>query len=109
MNHRQHSKLTRDEETFLAAVLWEEGRFVKGPATRAAQEHDLSILRCLEPANRLSPNLHGEALNRLTEGPCPPAVWPWPGKSGKEALQLLWDRLAEATEAKEDVAHRKGA
>ena len=100
--------LTPDEEMFLGAVLWEEGHLVKGPATRVAQEHGLSIIRCLEPANRLSPNLHGEALNRLQEGPCPPAVWPWPGKSGKEALQLLWDRLAEATEAIADVAHCKG-
>ena len=94
MNYQQPSRLTRDEENFLGAVLWEEGHLVKGPATLAAQEQGLSILRCLEPANRLSPNLHGEALNRLAEGPCPPVVWPWPGKTGTEVLQLLWDRFA---------------
>ncbi len=87
--------LTPPEEAFLQALLWEEGHLLKGPATRAAQEHGLSLLRCLEPANRLSPNLHGEALNRLREIPCPPAEWPWGNLSGAEVLRLLWARLAE--------------
>src|SRR5712691_5850716 len=103
MNHLPHSRLTRDEENFLGAVLWEEGHLVRGPATLAAEEHGLSIIRCLEPASRLSPNLHGEALNRLTEGSCPLVVWPWPGKTGKEVLQLLWDRLA----AREPVVEQR--
>jgi hypothetical protein len=90
----ENSGLSRDEEAFLQALLWEEGHFVQGPATHAAREHGLSLLRCLEPANRLSPNLQGEALNRLGEGPCPPAEWPWNGRSGDEVLKLLWDRLA---------------
>ena len=53
------------EEIYMQALLWEEGHLLQGPATRAAQVHGLSLLRCLEAANRLSPNLHGEALNRL--------------------------------------------
>ena len=67
----------------------------KSPATQVAQEHGLSLLRCLEPANRLSPNLHGEALNRLGESACPKAEWPWGNLNGSEVLQLLWARLAE--------------
>jgi hypothetical protein len=90
-----HSRLTPEEETFLQAVLWEEGRLVKGPATRVLEEHGLSLLRLLEPANRLSSRLHGEALNQLREGPCPTAKWPWPGKTEDEVLRLLWERLAE--------------
>ncbi len=87
--------LSPAEEAFLQALLWEEGHLRKGPATRTAEEHGLSLLRCLEPANRLSPNLHGEALNRLRESACPEAAWPWPERSGEEVLQLLWARLAE--------------
>ena len=64
------------------------------PATRAALEHGLSLLRCLEVANRLSPNLHGEALARIHEETCPAAEWPWPGLMGPEVLRLLWSRLA---------------
>ena len=89
------SRLSSAEEAFLQALLWEEGHLVKGPATRAAEEHGLYLIRCLEPANRLSPNLHGEALNRLRESPCPTAPWPWEQRSGAEVLQLLWTRLAE--------------
>ena len=54
------------------------------------------MIRCLEPANRLSPNLQGEALNRLRRGACPAAEWPWDELSGEEVLRLLWTRLAEA-------------
>jgi hypothetical protein len=87
--------LSPAEEAFLQALLWEEGHLLRGPATRTAQEHGLSLLRCLEPANRLSPNLHGEALNRLRESTCPAADWPWGDLSGEEVLGLLWSRLAE--------------
>ncbi len=93
MTHTPLNQLTHEEEDFLRALLWEEGHLTKGPATHAAEEHGLSIIRCLEPANRLSSKLHGEALNRLRDGPCPPVVWPWPGKSGEEVLKILWDRL----------------
>jgi hypothetical protein len=85
--------LTRAEEAFLQALLWEEGHLFHGPATRAAEEHGLSLLRCLEPANRLSTNLHGEALNRLRGGASPSAEWPWGELSGEQVLKLLWDRL----------------
>jgi hypothetical protein len=102
MNHLRHSRLTPDEENFIGAVLWEEGHLVKGPATLATQKHGLSILRCLETANRLSANFQGAALNRLTEGPCPPTAWPWPGKSDKDVLQLLWDRLAATRDVVEE-------
>ncbi len=87
--------LTPLEEAFLQALLWEEGRLLKGPATEAAEEHGLSLVRCLEPANRLSPNLQGEALNRLRQGPSPAAEWPWDELNGDEVLRLLWNRLAE--------------
>jgi hypothetical protein len=87
--------LSPAEEAFLQALLWEEGRLLRGPATRTAEEHGLSLLRCLEPANRLSPNLRGVALNRPREGPCPAAEWPWGELSGDQVLQLLWSRLAE--------------
>jgi hypothetical protein len=93
MSHRQRSRLTPEEEKFFQALLWEEGRLVKGPATRTAEEHDLSLIRSLEPANRLSPNLYGEALNKVREGPCPPVQWPWPGMTGEEVIGLLWGRL----------------
>src|SRR5262245_34778920 len=83
------------EEAFLQAMLWEESQLLNGPATRAAVEHGLSLLRCLEPTNRLSPNLQGEALNRIREGGCPAADWPWGTRSGAEVLQLLWTWLAE--------------
>jgi hypothetical protein len=91
--------LSPAEEAFLQALLWEEGHLVHGPATRTAEEHGLSLLRCLEPANRLSPNLHGEALNRLREGACPSAEWPWGRLSGEEVLRLLWSRLTESNSA----------
>ncbi len=90
------SYLTPAEEAFLQALLWEEGHLLKGPATRAAEKRGLSLIRCLEPANRLSPNLHGEALNRLQEGACPAADWPWSHQSADEVLRLLWTRLAES-------------
>lgn len=96
MSHLKDSKLTPEEETFLQALLWEEGHLVKGPATRAAEEHGLPLLRALEPANRLSPCLHGEALNRIREGLCPPVKWPWRGKTGDEVLECLWKRLKES-------------
>jgi hypothetical protein len=95
MSPLKHSRLTPEEEAFLQAVLWEEGHLVKGPATRAAEEHGLPVLRALEPANRLSPCLHGEALNRISKGPCPSVKWPWPGKTGDEVLACLWKRLKE--------------
>src|SRR5262249_35022507 len=96
MSHGHHSRLTPDEETFLQALLWEEGHLVKGPATRIAEERGLSLLRALEPANRLSPWLHGEALNRTNEGRSPPVKWPWPGKTGPEVLECLWNRLNQS-------------
>src|SRR5207249_18069 len=88
--------LTPSEEAFIQALLWEEGNLAKGPATRAAEDHGLSLLRCLEAANRLSPNLQGEALNRLRASACPTATWPWNELNGDEVLRLLWDRLAES-------------
>jgi hypothetical protein len=87
------TRLTEAEEAFLRAMLWEEGRLVQGPASQVARENGLSMLRCLEVANRLSPNLHGEALARLQDGPCPAAEWPWPGLSGSDVLKLLWTRF----------------
>ena len=87
------SGLSPAEEAFLQALLREEGRLLRGPATRAAEEHGLSLIRCLEPANRLTSNLRGEALNRLAESPCPSAEWPWEEQSGVEVLRLLWARL----------------
>jgi len=92
------SCLTRAEEAFLRALLWEESHLQPGPATRAASEHGLSLLRCLEVANRLSPNLHGEALARIHEETCPTAEWPWPGLMGPEVLRLLWSRLGSKNE-----------
>lgn len=87
--------LTPVEEAFLQALLWEEAHLTKGPATRVAQEHGLSLIRCLEAANRLSPNLRGVALNRIREGDCPAAPWPWEQKNGEQVLELLWERLAK--------------
>lgn len=87
-------RLTRTEEAFLQALLWEESHLQRGPATLTASEHGLSLLRCLEVANRLSPNLQGESLARIHEGAYPTADWPWPGLKGPEVLQLLWNRLA---------------
>ena len=88
--------LSPAEEAFLQALLWEEGQLLKGPATRAAEAHGLSLLRCLERANRLSPNLRGEALNRLRDGARPAAEWPWGDRDGEAVLRLLWARLNEA-------------
>jgi hypothetical protein len=87
------NSLTPAEETFLQALLWEEGHLQRGPATRAATKNGLSLLRCLEVANRLSPNLQGEALARLQEDACPPSEWPWDGMTGFDVLRLLWSRL----------------
>jgi hypothetical protein len=104
--------LSPAEEAFLQALLWEEGHLLEGPATRAAEEHGLSLLRCLEPGNRLSPNLHGEALNRLREGACPPAEWPWGELNGDQVLRLLWGRLSESgagPKAVEQVGTERGS
>ncbi len=98
MNHQILNKLTHEEESFIQTLLWEEGHLVKGPATKIAEEQGLSLIRCLEPANRLSPNLRGEALNRLRKEPCPHGKWPWPGKTGEEVLQLLWERFTAVKE-----------
>ena len=87
------SRLPAGEEAFLQALLWEEGHLLRGPGTRAASDHGLSLLRCLEVANRLSPHLHGAALARIQESPCPVGDWPWPGLTGPEVLRLLWARL----------------
>src|SRR5262245_52675310 len=84
------SCLTAAEEAFLQAWLWEEGHLQQGPATRAASEHGLSLLRCLEVANRLSPNLQGQALARVQSGASPAAEWPWPNMTGPDVLRLLW-------------------
>ena len=89
-------RLSPAEEAELQALLWEEGHLLQGPATKSAQVHGLSLLRCLEVANRLSPNLHGEALNRLRDSACPAPDWPWHDLNGAEVLKLLWTRLAEA-------------
>jgi len=78
-------------------LLWEESHLQPGPATRAASEHALSLLRCLEVTNRLSPNLHGEALARIHEDACPTAEWPRPSLMGPEVL-LLWNRLGSKNE-----------
>jgi hypothetical protein len=95
MNHLAPSSLTPEEETFLRAWLWEAGHLIKGPASRTAEEHGLVLVRVLEPASRLSSHLQGEALNRLSEGPCPPVNWPWPGLTGAAVLRLLWERLGQ--------------
>jgi hypothetical protein len=87
------SRLSATEEAYLQALLWEEANLVTGPATRAALDHGLSLLRCLEAANRLSPTLHGAGLARIQEGPCPLARWPWEGLTGAEVLGVLWRRL----------------
>jgi hypothetical protein len=89
------SYLSPREEAFLQALLREEGHLLKGPATRTAEEHRLALLRGLEPANSLSPNLHGAALNRLRESASPTAGCPWDELSGDEVLPLLWQRLTE--------------
>jgi hypothetical protein len=89
------SHLTPAEETFLHALLWEEGHLRKGPATQAAEEHGLSLIRCLEPANRLSPNLEGASLNQVRDSACSTAEWPWDALNGDQVLRLLWSRLAE--------------
>jgi len=94
MNSTLYLKPT--EEAFLQGLLWEEAHLVNGPATQAAKEHGLSLIRCLEPANRLVPSFQGEALNRLRDGPCPAADWPWEKLNGDEVLRLLWTRLAES-------------
>jgi hypothetical protein len=99
-----NSRLTRIEEVFLRALLWEESHLQPGPATRAASEHGLSLLRCLEVANRLSPNLQGEALARIHEEACPTAEWPWPGLMGPEVLRLLWNRLGSKNEERAPTA-----
>jgi hypothetical protein len=93
--------LSPAEEVFLQALLWEEGHLLHGPATRAAEARGLSLLRCLEPANRLSPNLQGEALNRLQAAPCPVGEWPWNVLTGEEVLRLLWTRLEMATSSRD--------
>jgi hypothetical protein len=87
--------LSPAEEAFLQAWLWEEGQLQPGPATLAAQAHGLSLLRCLEVANRLSPQLHGTALNRLRDSTRPLAEWPWQDLHGEDVLRLLWARLAD--------------
>lgn len=89
-------QLKPDEEAFLKAMLWEEGHLLHGPATRMAEEHGLSLIRCLEAANRLSPNLQGEALNQLRDDACPEVAWPWDIQSGNDVLKMLWARLAES-------------
>ena len=88
------SHLSSAEEAFLEALLWEKGDLLRGPATQAAEEHQLSLIRCLETVNRLSPNFQGEALNRIRENTCPAAEWPWDERNGEEVLRLLWARLA---------------
>jgi hypothetical protein len=95
MNHPP-SRLSPAGKAFLQALLREEDQLLRGPATRMAEEHGLSLHRCLEPANRLSSHLHGEAINRLRECACPMAEWPWGELSGDQVLQLLWSRLAES-------------
>jgi hypothetical protein len=96
--------LSQPEEAFLQALLWEEGHMVRGSATRTGEEHGLSLLRCLEVANKLSPNLHGSALNRLEQSACPAAPWPWGELSGDQVLVLLWRRLAESSAGAAQVA-----
>jgi hypothetical protein len=90
--------LTPSEEAFLQALLWEELNLRPGPASQAATTHGLSVLRCLEVANRLSPNLQGDALARLQAGDSPVAVWPWPTLRGPNVLRELWSRLAKVPE-----------
>ena len=67
--------LSPAEEAELQALLWEEGHLQKGPATSGGfQARRLSLLQhTWRAANRLSPNLHGAALNRLRDSACPAA------------------------------------
>ena len=106
-NRTLRCRLSPAEEAFLQALLWEEGYLLPGHATRAAEAHGLSLLRCLEPANRLSQNLHGEALNRLRDSTGCAAEWPWNELSGEDVLRLLWTRLAESG-ASADVSNESG-
>ena len=78
---------------------------MKGPAAR---DRGLSLIQALEPANRLSPHLHGEALNRLAEGPCPPVQWPWPDITGDDVLRLLWQRLVADGRSGADTKSAEG-
>ena len=98
------NRLTSAEEAFLRTLLWEESHLQRGQATRSASENGLSVLRCLEVANRLSPNLHGQALARIHDDPCPKAEWPWPGLMGPEVLRVLWSRLGSKNEGSTPTA-----
>lgn len=89
-------RLSQTEEAFLQALLWEEGHLLNGPATQAAHDHGLSLLRCLEPVNRLVQNLQGESLNHIQKGSCPESIWPWGEMNGDQVLRLLWQRLADS-------------
>lgn len=109
MSHPHQSQLTREEEQFLQAVLWEEGHLRQGPASQAARAHGLSLIRCLEPANRLSPNLHGAALNQVRQAPCPPVKWPWQEMTGDDVLRLLWERLDRAEQPTRSPANHSEA
>jgi hypothetical protein len=101
------SRLSAPEEAFLQALLWEEGHLQEGPATRAARAHGLSLLRCLEPANRLLPALQGAALARLEDGDHPIAEWPWHNATGDEVLRLLWQRLAASSKEQHELVSKK--
>lgn len=91
--------LSPTEEAFIQALLWEEGHLQKGPATLAAEARGLSLLRCLEPANRLSSNLSGVALNHLRDSDHVAANWPWGDLTGEDVLRLLWSRLTDKSSA----------
>jgi len=91
-----NSRLTAAEEAFLRALLWEESQLVRGPASRAAAAQGLNLLRCLEAANRLAPDLQTGAYTAPPDGP---AEWPWLGQRGPDVLHLLWNRLAAAPQA----------
>lgn len=95
--------LSLGEEAFLQALLWEEGHMLHGAATRAAEDHGLSLLSCLEVANHLSPNLHGAALNEIRRRACPSTDWPWGELNGEQALRLLWRRLTKSSEGTQEV------
>lgn len=90
-----NNRLTAPEEAFLRALLWEESQLIRGPASRAAAIHELNLLRCLEAANRLAPDLQAMAY---TSPPADTAEWPWPGRRGPEVLSLLWSRLTVVPE-----------
>jgi hypothetical protein len=44
-----HVLCPASEETFIKALLCEEGHVLDGPATQTARDHGLSLIRCHAP------------------------------------------------------------